>query len=253
MQPLRQLLLTLTTVFSLGAVSGQAAAGPEVSHLILYPGNTVVYINGSKTQTQVTTLEQNGRYYLPAAELNGWLGIPVKWDGEKQAVQITTPKAFLEYSLADQTVLENGASRKWGTDAVLQGDRLYIELTSLQQYISFHAKVDQELKRVELRYVKPAANRTLFTNDAAPNVKPVAKFTVDKESYRIGEPIHYSNLSYDPKGTKLTDIQWIGNAHAIFTPGLYKVSLTVTDSLGQYQHYIFPQYSRKGQALLRQI
>ncbi|WP_201318533.1 stalk domain-containing protein [Paenibacillus sp. EPM92] len=232
MQPLRQLLLSLSAVFALGVVSGQAAAAPEDSHLLLYPGNTAVYINGSKTQTQVATLELNGRYYLPAAELTGWFGIPVKWDEGKQAVQITTPKAFLEYSLADRTVLDNGASRNWGTDADLQGDRLYLELTSLQPYISFQAKVDQELKRVELRYVKPEANRTLFTNDAAPNIKPVAKFTVDKESYRIGEPIQYSNLSYDPKGTELTDINWIGNARTIFTPGLYKVSLTVKDSLG---------------------
>lgn len=155
MQPLRQLLLSLSAVFALGVVSGQAAAAPEDSHLLLYPGNTAVYINGSKTQTQVATLELNGRYYLPAAELTGWFGIPVKWDEGKQAVQITTPKAFLEYSLADRTVLDNGASRNWGTDADLQGDRLYLELTSLQPYISFQAKVDQELKRVELRYVKP--------------------------------------------------------------------------------------------------
>lgn len=275
MQPLRQLLLTITAVVILGTVSGKAAAVPEDSHLIMYPGNTAVYINGSKTQTQVATLERNGRYYLPAAELKGWLGIPVQWNEEKQAVQITTPRAFLEYSLTDRTVLENGASREWGNGAVLEGDRLYIELTSLQPYVSFQAQVDQELNRVELRYVKPAANRALFTNDTAPNVKPVAKFTVDKESYRIGEPIHYSNLSYDPKGTDLTNIQWIGNAHAIFTPGLYKVSLTVKDSLGnvsetysrnilvkdkpyldQFEHKVYYEpvgtYVREQEAVLRQ-
>ncbi|GAB7055273.1 MULTISPECIES: stalk domain-containing protein [unclassified Paenibacillus] len=232
MQPLRQLWLTFAAAIAIGVVSGQASAAPEDSHLILYPGSTAVYINGSKTQAQAATLELDGRIYLPAAELNNWFGIPVKWDGDRQAVQITTPKAYLEYSLADRTVLENGTGRKWGTDAELQGNRLYIEMAALQQYIAFHGKVDHELKRVELRYVKPEANRTRFTNDAAPNVKPVAKFTVDKEAYRIGEPIHYSNLSYDPKGTELRDIQWIGNAQAIFTPGLYKVSLTVKDSLG---------------------
>ncbi|MEI7025942.1 stalk domain-containing protein [Paenibacillus sp. y28] len=232
MKPLRQLLLTLSVVIAFGSLGVSVSAAPEDSHLLLYPGNTAAYMNGEKTEAGAAPLERNGSYYLPASELTVWFGVPVKWNAEKRTVQVTTPKAFLEYSLADRTVLENGEIREWGNTALLEEDRLYLELSALQPYISFQANADEDLNRIELRYIKPEADRTLFTNDTAPNVKPVAKFTVDKEAYRIGEPIHYSNLSYDPKGTALKDIQWIGNAQTIFTPGLYKVSLTVKDSFG---------------------
>jgi PKD repeat protein len=232
---LRLMIISLTAALCISMpapIQPAAAAAPKDTHILLYSDSTVSYLNGAKVELSLPVMEREGRFYLPAAELPGWFGTPVAWNEAKRSVQITTPKAFLEYSLPEQTLLVNGESRRFGTDAVLHEDRLYVEVASLQPYIAYQAKADAELHRVELRYVLPAASRTLFTNDTAPNVKPVAKFTVDKESYRLGEPIRYSNVSYDPKGSALKSSDWIGNAHAIFTPGLYKVSLTVTDSLG---------------------
>ncbi|CAG7619297.1 stalk domain-containing protein [Paenibacillus allorhizosphaerae] len=235
MRTLRQMLLTLSIAGLLTVTAGHAAvaAVPENTHLLLYPGSSTVYVNGSKSETDVGLAERSGRYYLPAAKLQDWFGVPVKWNGEKGAVQLTTPSAFVEVLLPGQELLVNGISQKQNTAVLVEKDRLYFELKWLEQYISFRSNVDSKLQRVELRYIKPA-DSALFQNDTLPNMKPVAKFSVDKDSYRIGEPIRYSNLSYDPKGTGLTEIEWTGNAEAIFTPGLYKVSLQVKDGVGNY-------------------
>ncbi|TVY11736.1 stalk domain-containing protein [Paenibacillus cremeus] len=236
MLTIRQLFMTVgAAVCALGTLmtAGTAlAAVPEHTQILVYPGSTSTYINGVKQESQTAVLERGGRYYLPVSELTAWFGVPVKWQEAKGAVQLTTPSAFLEFTLAAGTLQINGGeSRAWDKNVLLQNDRLYVELSWLKQFISYQAKADQELKRVELDYLK-SGDSALFHNDAMPNVKPVAKFTVDKDSYRIGEPIHYTDLSYDPKGTELKDINWTGNAGVIFTPGLYKVSLEVKDSLG---------------------
>lgn len=236
MGKLRHVLLALgaAAVAALGAWSGQPAmaAVPESREIILYPDSPTMYINGAKMPAEVPVTQQDGRYFLPAAELARWFGTPVKWDEGKGAVQIATPKAFLEFLPAEGKVLVNGAEERWDPSfARIENDRLYIEAEWLGRYISYQAKADDDLRRLRLRYVRSGDSR-FFRNDALPNAKPVAKFSVDKESYRIGEPIRYSNLSYDPNGDELVDIRWTGNAEAIFVPGLYKVSLQVTDSKG---------------------
>lgn len=234
MRKLRHYLLALgITVCSWGSVSGSMAIAsvPESMQIWLYPGSASTYINGLKVQSETPMIEHEGRYFLPAAEFTRWFGMPVIWEDKKGAVQLTAPKAFLEFVFEDREIVVNGIDQPWGNAVLLHQDRLYIELEWLAQYISYQSRVDQELDRLELRYIKLESN-LLFRNDTMPHVLPIAKFTVDKEAYRIGEPISYSNLSYDPKGNELTDIDWTGNAEAIFTPGLYKVSLQVTDSQG---------------------
>ncbi|MDQ1913357.1 stalk domain-containing protein [Paenibacillus sp. GD4] len=216
------------------AASTTAAAVPEHQQMFLYPLEKTAYSNGVKLEMQAPLVEREGRHYIPAVELPGLFGTPVQWNESTGSVQITTPKVFLEASLTEQSFFINGEKQPWGKNALLQENRLYLDITWLEQWIAFHSKFNKELSRMELQYVKPSADRTLFTNDAMPNVKPVAKFAVDKEAYRIGEPIHYTNISYDPKGTALKSSDWIGNADVIYTPGLYKVSLTVQDSLGNY-------------------
>ncbi|WP_159882300.1 stalk domain-containing protein [Paenibacillus puerhi] len=231
----RPLLSAFCALCLLGASIGQAAAAavPEATNLLLYPGSSSVYVDGFKTEAALPPIERESRVYLPAAELEPWLGLPVNWEEEKGAVQITTPKAFLELTPADQTLYVNGAAQPWGEEAMLESDRLYIALAFLERYVSFRSRIDEESRRVDLSYIRSSTDPSLFANDTMPNMKPIAKFAVDREYYRIGEPIRYMDLSYDPKGGKLEDVKWTGNAQAIFVPGLYKVSLEVTDSLGQ--------------------
>lgn len=236
MNKLKRMLASAAVVCTIGLVglSGWTAAygaAPETRQIMLYPGQTTVYINGIKQQAEAMALKHEDRYFLPAAELPRWLDVPVSWDADRGVVQVAAPAALLSFELAARNVSVNGEERPWEEHVRLEADRLYVELDWLAQYISFQSRTDEKMGRIELRYMV-AGEKGMFRNDAMPRVKPVAKFTVDKEAYRIGEPIRYSSVSYDPKGGAIVKEEWIGNAEAIFTPGLYKVSLTVTDSAG---------------------
>ena len=61
-----------------------------------------------------------------------------------------------------------------------------------------------------------------------PNEPPVADFTTNKVRYRIGEPVYYTNRSYDDD--KIISNTWTGNDRAFFKPGTYTIKLEVQDS-----------------------
>ncbi|WP_308638083.1 stalk domain-containing protein [Paenibacillus silvisoli] len=61
-----------------------------------------------------------------------------------------------------------------------------------------------------------------------PNLPPIADFTTDKASYRMGEPIVYTSTSTD-ENNDIVSIKWTGNAPAFFSEGEHPVTLEVTD------------------------
>lgn len=65
----------------------------------------------------------------------------------------------------------------------------------------------------------------------APNQPPVADFTTDKATYRIGEDVQYTDLSTDDENAIIRRT-WIGNDKAFFEPGEKQVTLEVEDRHG---------------------
>ncbi|MCS7462007.1 stalk domain-containing protein [Paenibacillus doosanensis] len=211
--------------------AAQETKVPETISALLYYDGQEAYVNGQKTSLEAPLLEVKEQAYLPAVALAALFGSQVKWVDSTGAVQITTPSAFAEFGLSAKRLRINGQAADFDQAARLVNDRLYLSLDWLKSYIGFKYTVNKELRRVELVYVKMPDNGG-FHNDTMPNAKPVARFSVNKEKYRLGEPITYTDLSYDPDGDAITGVQWTGKAEAIFEPGLFKVSLQVTDSKG---------------------
>jgi PKD repeat protein len=222
--------LTALAVWA-GSCSAAAAAVPQGKSLLLYSGKSEAYLNGSVIELPAPVVKQQEKVYLPAAVLPETFGIPVQWDDESGSVRITAPSGFLTFQLSGKQLTVNGTAEEFGQAAMIQNDRLYVDIDWLNRFIGYKAVYNSELNRVELHYVAIPGGSG-FYKDIMPNAKPVAKFSVNKDRYRLGEPIIYTDLSYDPDGDSLSNIEWIGNAKAIFEPGLFKVSLKVTDSKG---------------------
>lgn len=73
---------------------------------------------------------------------------------------------------------------------------------------------------------------TVVVNAKAPNEPPVASFTTGKDTYRIGEPIGYSDNSSDDENA-IASREWTNNAKAFFEPGEQTITLKVTDVHGE--------------------
>ncbi|MFD1956647.1 stalk domain-containing protein [Paenibacillus thailandensis] len=67
------------------------------------------------------------------------------------------------------------------------------------------------------------------------NEPPVARFTTDKDSYKMGEPVVYEDESTDDYGIAKTE--WVNNQKGFFTPGEQTVTLKVTDKQGLTTEY----------------
>ncbi|MBE1441992.1 stalk domain-containing protein [Paenibacillus sp. OAS669] len=211
--------------------TAEAKAVPGSVSSLLYIGKDEAYRNGTPLKLEAPVLEVRGQAYLPAVSLPSLFGVNVQWQEASQSVQLTTPSAFAEFQLPAKQLKVNGITESFEKSASLINDRLYISMSWLEKHIGFKASVNEDLKRIDLLYIQMPGNGS-FHNDTMPNTKPIAQFSVNKDKYRLGEPIIYSNTSYDPDGDAITSVNWTGNAEAIFEPGLFKVSLQVTDSKG---------------------
>ena len=69
-----------------------------------------------------------------------------------------------------------------------------------------------------------------------PSEPPQAMFTTDKEQYKMGEKITYTDLSTDDESA-IVKRDWDNNAKAFFTPGPVTIGLTVTDKHGLTDYY----------------
>lgn len=63
-----------------------------------------------------------------------------------------------------------------------------------------------------------------------PHTPPVANFATDRDTYKMGELVIYSDYSTDEVG--ITDRKWENRQLAFFTPGKTSIRLTVTNKFG---------------------
>lgn len=69
-----------------------------------------------------------------------------------------------------------------------------------------------------------------------PNQPPVAYFTTDKDTYKMGELITYTDESTDDED-RITSRLWTNNARGFFVPGPQLIKLNVVDANGAFNEY----------------
>lgn len=228
----RTAVLLLTMLILISTVSYAAEKAPPItsgtSYVVLYVDQPEAFLNGEQITLDSPPFIRNGRTYVPAKFLGDAFGMKVEWTESTRQILMETGDYTIVLDTKNKMVWVNGLEYNFDDVAILANGRLMIKLTWLSDYMGATYSYNSELRRVEVLHVnKPSG----IYNPDQNNSNPVAKFTFGKSSYRIGEPIKYINLSYDPDAEGLK-MEWKGNEEVFFKAGTYPVTLTVTDKNG---------------------
>lgn len=233
-------LLSFTLILALISVQERTALA-QVSgtklHLQFQDKQLSAAVNGSAVSLEAAAQIVDGSFYIPIRWAAQQLGLEMKWNEERKTAGLTTSSAYLEWDLARHTVSVNGASTPLKEISFISEGTLLVKLSWIAPYLQVQYAFQPNPSRVDLAYVQQADTayrESNYAEDTQPNSRPIAVFVTDKPSYRLGEPVTYIDLSYDPDAEGLPEYRWSGNKQAFFEPGTYSVSLQVRDGSGNW-------------------
>jgi PKD repeat protein len=227
------LLITALCCTSLFSVSNHVSASNNVSGstalILLYINNSTAYVDSEKVILDAPATIIKGKMFVPAKFLGDALGFPVIWDTVTKGIRIQTPAGLIEIDQVNNKVRMNGSSVPYSDVCAIVKGRLMVKLAWMGDVTKTKYVYNSDLRRVEILYWNHPQG---IVDSVTGNSLPVAKFTFGKKVYRIGEPVKYINLSYDPDAEGLPKQEWTGKEEAFFQAGTYDVSLKVTDVNG---------------------
>jgi len=230
----------LALVLALSILVPQAGAvGSTTMQMTLNVDKTAVLLNGETKELEVPPIFVNGQPYLPLKAVGDLVGTKVEWNDTIKMVEMTAPKVKVLFDIDNQKVTVNKIEVAFDQLAVLEKQKLYVRASWFFGLVGAKWELDAKAdNKISVVYTKLPDDLVTDENE---NSRPVAKFTFAKKSYRIGEPIKYIDLSYDPDAEGIAKYEWTGKKDAYFSAGVYTITLTVTDGNG---HKSKP-YSRK--------
>ncbi len=220
------LVMALGTLAQAGGAAGAITAG--TTYVVFYLDKQEAFLNGEQVLLDAAPITQKGRTYVPAKFLGDAFGMKVEWVGATKTIVMETPGYLISIDTVNKSAFVNGYWYKMDDVAAVVNGRLMIKLAWLSDYMGASYTYNSELKKIDVLHVnKPPG---IYDPDSDSS-SPVAKFTFGKSVYRIGEPIKYVNLSYDPDAEALK-LAWEGKQDAFFKAGTYPITLTATDKSG---------------------
>ncbi|MEI7027822.1 stalk domain-containing protein [Paenibacillus sp. y28] len=225
----------LLVLFAVAIVPQAGAVSSTTMTLIMTVDGTEATLNDKPLTLEAAPILVDGKVYVPAKFIGDSLDFKVAWNEKTKRVDMETPAAKLEVDIQHKSVHINTVTVPFDSVAQMVEDRLYVKLAWIADYLGAKQYYNEATKRIDVIYVKQPEGL-----GDADNSTPVAKFTFGKTSYRIGEPVKYIDLSYDPDAEGIAKYEWTGKQEAFFVPGTYPVSLKVTDGKG----HVSKEYTR---------
>jgi PKD repeat protein len=225
--------IALLLAFFLGATSfltmpSAHALSTSSSTLQLDIDKTGASVNGQQIELEVPATIIADKMYVPAKFLGDAMDFPVEWDNASRMIRMSPPGYVLTLDSDHRKVYINGVEVPFDSVAAIVKGKLLVKLTWVTDYMGASYSYDDALRRVTILYT-PHPESIYVHADG--NSSPVAKFATAKLTYRIGEPVKYVDLSYDPDAEGVA-YQWTGRQDAFFAAGQYPVSLKVSDQYG---------------------
>ncbi|ANE46850.1 hypothetical protein SY83_11830 [Paenibacillus swuensis] len=227
------MLLRQISILAVVAALGMSIFAPAASAVSTSSSLILLYLNKKQAMVNndTVTLDSpatvvNGRTFVPLRFLQQSFGFQMSLVNGK--ITISTSTATLLIDMKKKAAYANGTYVPYSQAVAVRNGRTLIQLKWVADYMGARYVYHQDLGRIDIYYVKTANG--VYESDGS---KPVAKFTFGKSAYRIGEPVKYVDLSYDPDAEGIYHRSWGGKQEAFFKPGEYTVSLRVIDSKGR--------------------
>jgi hypothetical protein len=223
------LLAFFVGLTSLLAAPSAHAVSASSSFIMLYVDKKDAFVNEQQIQLDAPATIIKDKMYVPAKFLGDAMGFKVQWNDAARTVDMAPPGYNITLDSDHKKVTINGVEFPFDSVAAIVNGKLLVKLTWVADYMGAKYTFNDELRRVEIVFV--AYPEGIYI-DKDSNSRPVAKFTTAKPTYRLGEPIKYVDLSYDPDAEGLVSYDWVGKQDAFFKAGKYPVSLKVSDTHG---------------------
>ncbi len=223
------LLSFLIGIMSFLAVPSAHAVSKSSSLIMLYVDRTEAFINEEQIQLEAPATIIQEKMFVPAKFLGDAMGFKVEWNEATRTIDMAPPGYAIALDIDNKKVTVNGIEEPFDSVAAIVNGKLLVKLTWVADYMGAKYTYNDELRRVEIVYVPYPEGIYI---DKVSNSLPVAKFTTAKPVYRLGEPVKYVDLSYDPDAEGIASYEWTGQKEAFFSPGKYPVTLKVSDRHG---------------------
>ncbi|MUT67058.1 copper amine oxidase N-terminal domain-containing protein [Paenibacillus sp. NEAU-GSW1] len=206
---------------------------------IRYRTNSSSYkVNGEVTEMNGAPFIQSGTLMIPIRSLLKPYGITMQVKAaEKKIDWIWIVKPQADFTVSPQTIYAGETEVSYVDKAYHPGGKLIVDERWEGYATSFSTPGQYTVKRwVQDENGTWSDPYSVVIDVMKPNEPPAAKFVTDKASYKMGEPILYTDLSTDPEN-QIKKAEWTNNAKGFFVPGPQTVTLKVTDAHGATSEY----------------
>jgi len=208
-------------VLLLWITAGAFAQQLATRQLVLDFEGGLAYLNGSPISLNPPAMVQEGRALIPVREVARVLGVNL--ENLNQAAQGVRLGKLEIYPSLGQARLD-GRQVSLNGVGLLRDGVMFVAARTLEVALGATVVFDPVQRLLTLTYIPGATARD--------TTRPVARFATDKLEYRIGEPVHIIEYSYDPDGQPLS-LNFTGREEAYFTPGEKVISLVATNRAGR--------------------
>ncbi|WP_372632457.1 copper amine oxidase N-terminal domain-containing protein [Cohnella sp.] len=186
--------------------------------ILLNPNSASIQYNGQTSKAVQPVTYKDGTNYIPLSTFAGLYGYSVSYDAATKESVVSKDGAEIRFAAGTARYTLNGEKR-------LAVGKLFTLKGSMMVPIRTWSEITGSLFEVN------GASYSLSWNEEVKDVPPVARFITNKTVYKMGEPIEYSDESYDEYG-RIVKTEWTGKERAFFRPGVVEITLKVTNPYG---------------------
>ncbi|XID94705.1 copper amine oxidase N-terminal domain-containing protein [Paenibacillaceae bacterium WGS1546] len=202
-------------------------------------GSSSYSANGSAKRMSGAPYVTKGTLMIPVRVAASEFGLAMRSIPQQKQIELTWSTApVAKFSVSDSNPYAEQTKVSYKDEAYHPRGLAIVEERWENNYEIF----EQPGTYMVTRWVRDSAGNwsepySVVVTVKPPNQPPVAYFSTDKNTYRMGEYITYNDLSTDDENRIVSRV-WTNDENGFFEPGEQEVKLKVTDAHGETDEFV---------------